>query len=113
MNLVRITMNVISEKKKELVQTILSMNGALKKEAGCMNCTLFVNIEDQNHLTLFEDWKTRKDLDHHLQSEMFGVLLGTKSLLVEPLEIQIFSVSGSEGIEAVNSVRKTKKALIK
>jgi hypothetical protein len=33
-------------------------------------------------------------------------LLGTKSLLCEPLKIKIFTVSDSEGIEAVNSVRK-------
>lgn len=113
MNLVRITMNVLPEKQKELVQTILSMNKALKNKAGCMSCALFCNIEDKNYLTLFEDWKTRKDLDHYLKSEMFGVLLGTKSLLIKPLEIQIFTVSDSEGIEAVNSVRKTKKGLIK
>jgi len=37
---------------------------------------------------------------------MFSVLLGTKSLLCEPLKIQIFKVSDPEGIEAVNSVRK-------
>jgi hypothetical protein len=33
-------------------------------------------------------------------------LLGTKSLLCEPLKFQIFTVSDSEGIEAVNSVRE-------
>jgi hypothetical protein len=39
-------------------------------------------------------------------SAKFGVLLGTKSLLCEPLKIQIFTVSDSERIEAVNPVRK-------
>ncbi len=105
MIIVRITMNVLSEKQKELVQTVLSMMGPMKKETGCMSYALFCDIEDQNLLTLLEEWRTRKDLDHHLQSEMFSVLLGTKSLLNEPHEINIYTIHQSEGQEAVHAVR--------
>jgi hypothetical protein len=40
-----------------------------------------------------------------MRSDRFSVLLGTKSLLCEPLKIQIFTVSHSEGIEAIDAVR--------
>jgi quinol monooxygenase YgiN len=40
----------------------------------------FCNIEDKNLLNLLEEWQTRKDLDRHLRSEMFSVLIGTKGL---------------------------------
>jgi len=106
MIVVRITMNVLPEKQKELEQTLLSMVGPMEKEAGCLNYALFCDIENKNLLSLVAEWQTRKYLDHHLKSEMFGVLLGTKSLLCEPMQIQIYTVSGSEGIEAVNSARK-------
>jgi quinol monooxygenase YgiN len=106
MTVVRITMNVLPEKQKELVQTLLSMIEPTGKEAGCLSYAVFCDIEDKNRFILLEEWETRQHLDHHMRSDRFGVLLGTKSLLCEPLKIQIFTVSGSEGIEAVNSVRK-------
>ncbi len=105
MIVVKITMNVLPEKQKELVQTLLSMVGPMEKEAGCLSYALFCNIEDKNLLNLLEEWQTRKDLDRHLKSEMFGVLLGTKSLLNEPHGIHIYTVQQSEGVEAVHSAR--------
>ena len=106
MIVVRITMNVLPEKQKELVQTILSMIGPMEKEAGCLSYALFCNVQDKNLLNLLEEWQTRKDLDRHLRSEMFSVLLGAKSLLFDPPQIQIHTVSHSEGIESVNTVRE-------
>jgi quinol monooxygenase YgiN len=108
MIVVRIAMNVLPEKQKELVQTILSMIGPMEKEAGCLSCALFCNVEDKNLLNLLEEWQTRKDLDRHLRSEMFSVLLGTKSLLCDRPQIQIHTVSHSEGLEAVKAARGKK-----
>jgi quinol monooxygenase YgiN len=105
MIVVRIAMNVLPAKQKELVQTLLSMIGPMQNEAGCLSYDLFSNIEDENFLNLIEEWQTRKKLEQHLRSEMFGVLLGTKSLLCEPPEIQIYTVSKSEGMEAIDAVR--------
>ena len=108
MIVVRIAMNVLPEKQKELVQTILSMIGPMEKEAGCLSYALFCNVQDKNLLNLLEEWQTRKDLDRHLRSEMFSVLLGTRSLLFDPPQIQIHTVSHSEGMETVNVARGKK-----
>jgi quinol monooxygenase YgiN len=108
MIVVRIVMNVLPEKQKELVQTILSMIGPMEKEAGCLSYALFCNVQDKNLLNLLEEWQTRKDLDRHLRSEMFSVLLGAKSLLFHPPQIQIHTVSHSEGMETVKAARVEK-----
>jgi len=105
MILVRIIMNVLPEKQKEVLQTLLSLIEPSEKEKGCLSYGIFCDIEDKNAFSLISEWNTRQHLDHHIRSDRFSVLLGTKSLLCEPLKIQIFTVSGSEGIEAVNSVR--------
>ncbi len=106
MIVVRITMNVLPEKQKELVQTLLSMIELTEMEAGCLSFALFCNMEDKNLLNLLEEWQSRKDLDQHLQSDIFGVLLGTKSLLIEPHGIQIYTINRSEGMEAVHTARE-------
>ena len=76
MIVVRIRMNVIPEKQKELVQTLVSMISSMEEEPGCLSYALYCNMEDRNLLNLLEEWQTRENFDHHLRSEMFGILLG-------------------------------------
>ena len=75
------------------MQTLLSMIEPTGKEAGCLSYAIFCDIEDKNRFSLLEEWETREDLDHHITTHRFGVLLGTKTLLSEPLKINIFTVS--------------------
>jgi quinol monooxygenase YgiN len=106
MIVVRIDMDVIPDKQKEMVQTLLSMIESMKKGAGCLSYTLFSNIEDKNFLILLGEWQTRKDLDNHLISEIFSIFLGTKSLLKKPHGIIVYTVIKSEGMEAVDNARR-------
>ncbi|MEJ2725035.1 MAG: antibiotic biosynthesis monooxygenase [Deltaproteobacteria bacterium] len=105
MIIVRITMNVLPEKQKEFTQTLLSMFELAGKEKGCLSYDVFCDMEDNHVFSLIEEWETREDLDRHIRSERFSVLLGTKSLLAKPSEINIYTVSHSEGVEAVNALR--------
>lgn len=111
MIIVRTIINVLPEKQKEVLQTLLSLIELPEKEKGCLSYGIFADIEDENIFNLISEWQTRQHLDHHMRSDRFSVLLGTKSLLSEPMNIQIFTVSDSEGFEAVNSVRKKETCL--
>ena len=101
----RITMNIRPEKRKEVMQTLLSMIEPMHQEKGCLSYHVFQNIEDENSVSIIGEWETREDLDRHMRSDKFGILLGTKSLLKEKQEILIYTISHSEGMEAVNTVR--------
>ena len=105
MIIVRITMNVLPEKQLEVMQTLLSMIEPTGKEAGCLSYTIFCDIEIKSLFSLLEEWETREDLDQHIKSHRFGILLGTKTLLCEPPKIQIHTVTESEGMEALDAVR--------
>jgi len=105
MIIVRITINVLPEKHKEIMQTLVSMIEPAGKEKGCLSYDVFCDLEDNHVFSLIEEWETRDDLDRHLGSERFGALLGTKSLLAKLLEISIHTVSHSEGMEVVNALR--------
>jgi quinol monooxygenase YgiN len=105
MIIVRIIMNVLPEKQKEVLQTLLSMIEPSGKEKGCLSYSIFCDIEDKNVFNLISEWETHQHLDHHIRSDRFSVLLGTKSLLSELLKIQIHTVLHSEGIEAVQAAK--------
>jgi quinol monooxygenase YgiN len=109
MILLRIIMNVHPEKQKEVMQTLLSLIELSGHENRYPCHDISIDIEDQNAFTLISEWETRQDLDRHISSNEFSVLLGTKSLLREPLGIKIFTVSDVEGIEVVNYIRKKRK----
>jgi quinol monooxygenase YgiN len=103
--IVRITIKALMEKRTEVMQTLLSMIEPTGKEKGCLSHKVFCDIEGKTVFNLIEEWESREDLDRYIGSKRFSVLLGTKSLLVKPLEMRIHTVSHSEGMEVVNALR--------
>jgi quinol monooxygenase YgiN len=110
-NVIRIILKVLPEKQKEVLQTLVALAEPAGKENGCLSYGIFSDIEDRNVFNLISEWETRGHLDNHVRSDRFTVLLGIKSLLSEPMKVQIFTVSDAEGTEAVNSIRKKMKQI--
>jgi quinol monooxygenase YgiN len=105
MIIVRINMFVLPEKQLEVMQTLLSIIEPVTKEAGCLSYAAFSNIEDKNCFSLLGEWKNREALNLHIMSHRFGVLMGTKTLLREPMQIHIHTIRQSEGMELVHKTR--------
>ena len=105
MILFQISMSVLPEKQKEVVQTLLSLMPAMGGEPGCLGYTFMSDIADKDLLCVLEEWESREKLEHHLKSDIFGVLLGTRSLLRRPHGIHIYTVQKTEGMSAVLAAR--------
>jgi quinol monooxygenase YgiN len=101
MILVIMRMGVLSEKRKELSQTIASLIGSIRTEKGCKRCDFCQSIEDENELLLLEEWDTRENLVGHQKSERFRILLGAMNLLKKPYEMMVNTVSRPEGIKEI------------
>ena len=108
MIVVRMTMTVLPEKRLEMLQTLRSMTESVKKEAGCRSHNVFIDIKNERHFCILEIWKNREDLDRHIATNRFCALLGAKILLSDPLEIEIHTVTQSEGMDAVYVARGKK-----
>jgi len=105
MIIVRISIQALAEKQKEVMQTLLSLMVPMERDTECLSYAVVSDIKDKNTLYVLEEWETRQKLDNHLKSDLFGVLLGLKSLLRHPHGIRIYTVEKSEGMNAVLSVR--------
>ena len=86
MTLLIIRMNVLSEKRMELSQTIASLSSSIRMEKGCQRCDFCRSIEDENRFFLLEEWDTQENLKNHLKSDNFKVIRGTRNLLQEAYE---------------------------
>jgi quinol monooxygenase YgiN len=98
MILVIIRMEVPSEKRMELSQTIASLIGSIRTEKGCKHCDFFQSIEDENELCLLEEWDSQENLKSYLKSGGFRVLRGAMNLLKEPYEMTFNTFSKSAGM---------------
>jgi quinol monooxygenase YgiN len=103
-------MCVIPEKRSELLQTLRSMTEEIRKKKGCMNCFFYQDVDNENIFRVIEEWETQEELDSHLKSDIFGALIGMKSLLVERADINIKVVSYTAGMEAVKKAREESRA---
>jgi quinol monooxygenase YgiN len=86
-------MNVLSEKRMELSQTIASLSLSTRMEKGCQRCDFCRSIEDENIFILLEEWDTQENLKNHLKSEHFKIIRGARNLLQEPYETMFHKVS--------------------
>jgi quinol monooxygenase YgiN len=101
MILVIIRMKVLSEKRMELSQTIVSLTGSIRTENGCERCDFYQSTEDENKLCLLEEWDTQENLKNYLKSGGFRVLRGAMNLLKEPYEMMFHTVFHPAEMEGI------------
>ena len=98
MTLLIIRMSVLSEKSRELSQTIASLSLSTRMEKGCKRCDFCRSIEDENRFFLLEEWDTQENLKNHLKSEHFKIIRGATNLLQEPYEVMFHTVFHPAGM---------------
>lgn len=99
MILVVIRMKVPSEKRLELSQTIALLTASIRTEKGCRRCDFYQSMENDNELSLLEEWDTQENLTVHLKSEHFRILRGAMNLLKEPYEMVFHTVFHPTGMK--------------
>jgi quinol monooxygenase YgiN len=100
-----IMMTVPAGKRKEVLQTMKAILGPIRREQGCISCNCYVDVEDEGIFFFKEEWMTREDLDNHLKTDRFAVLIGAMSLLNAEPEIRFDTVESIAGAENIKAAR--------
>jgi quinol monooxygenase YgiN len=100
-----IKMTVPAGKRKEVLQTMKAILGPIRREGGCISCNCYVDVEDEGIFLFKEEWMTREDLDNHLRTDRFAVLIGAMSLLNAEPEIRFDTVESIAGAEDIKAAR--------
>ena len=88
------TINALKGKEKDLQDVLIKLINPTRKEPGCISYILLNNIADQSEYTFFEEWKTEKDLETHMQSSHFQEAVKSLDGLIasEPVIKQYYSM---------------------
>jgi quinol monooxygenase YgiN len=106
---VTIKMSVPSDKRLEVLQTIKSLLDPIRNEPGCLSCCCSVDAEAENIIIFRQAWKSNEDLDAHLKSDHFSILLGAMKLLCIEPEVRFNTIASTAGEEAITAVRTPMK----
>lgn len=94
-----------STKRKEILRAIRPLLAPTRVLKGCIRINLLQDIESPNVLTLVEEWKSQGDLDYHLCSDEFKMILQVMEMSRKRPEIRFHTIAGTSGLEVVQAVR--------
>lgn len=85
-------------KEAEVRKEILALVAPTRAEAGCLNYDLHVSADDPGLFVLYENWKSKADLDAHLATPYlvrFKTL--APGLLSGPIDIALYEMVTEPG----------------
>jgi quinol monooxygenase YgiN len=68
---------------------------------------MYQDDEDENTLSLVEEWTTEADLQRHLRSDKYRKVLAVMESAFEAPELRINTVSHVAGFEVIEAARAT------
>ena len=101
---VRLTLT--PERQDEMLRTMRSLLGPTRVKPGCIGCTLYREVENENAVALVEEWESEHDLYKHIRSYEYRVILALMDMSKDPPEIKFRTVSDMAAMVTIRSIRK-------
>jgi quinol monooxygenase YgiN len=105
MILVTLTVFVPPGRWEEIVDVFWLLLGPLRVEPGCLTCALYREVGDGEGLLYVEEWETAEQLERHMRSSRYDLLLAVMEASARPPVLRYHSVSGTRGLEYLEAVR--------
>lgn len=93
-------------KNNELYQTLRALLSTMRKEKGCLHCSVAPEKEDGDVYVLSCDWDGQASLESYMKSGSGSALLGAIDLLGESTRIRVGRDEKWKGIDALRRIRK-------
>ena len=81
---------VVAESKlDEFIDSLRFISSEIRQEEGCLDFSLYRDLEKKDVYRVIEEWKTRQAMEEHFKRENFSVLIGAGRVLGEDFEMSI------------------------
>ena len=106
MALLKITIHSRKNKRNELLNTCRFITHQARQQHGCQSSRLSQDSDNEDLITIEQQWEQPRTLDNYFRSDQFSALLGAMKWLGRTYEIRINGGSQEEGWAAVKRARE-------
>ena len=93
------------ERRGEFMDSARLILEPTRIQPGCISCRLYQDLDEPDAVLLVEEWASRKELDRHLNSDRYRIILSLMEVSDQFPEIKLNTISRTEGLEAIDAVR--------
>jgi quinol monooxygenase YgiN len=94
-------------KDQEIFDILLSVKGPTLAVSGCLECSIYVEHDDEHAIVYVEKWQLRGEMIDHIRSALYTRVLKSMELSARQPEICFYDISGMQGMELIESVRSS------
>jgi len=105
MEILQITIHARDDKRNELLRTCRFITDQTRRENGCKSSRFSQDSDNENIITLQQQWEQWSSLNNYFRSDHFSALLGAMKLLSRTYEVRINGGTPEEGMDAVTRAR--------
>jgi quinol monooxygenase YgiN len=105
MIIVTLRIKVPGERRKDFLDSARLIAGPTEVQPGCISCRFYQDLDDPDSMLFIEEWRCREDLDRHIKSSPYRIILSLMELSGDPPEIKLNTISNTEGLEAIEALR--------
>ena len=105
MHIVTLRLKVPRDQRNRFLDAAKRVMGPTEVQPGCISCRFYQDVNDPDAVFLVEEWNTRKELDQHLNSQEYRIILSLVDMSEKTPEFKISTISKTEGLEALEAVR--------
>ena len=95
----QIKIEIKQYKTDEFVKSMRSFSSKIRKENGCLDCSLYRDSEKENTFSVIGKWRTRPAMEKHFKTQNFEVLIGAARVLGETFDMNIAEVLETDGFK--------------
>jgi quinol monooxygenase YgiN len=81
-----------------------SFSRKIRKENGCLDCSLYLDSEKENSFSVIGKWRTLPAMEKHFKTQNFEVLIGAAKILGETFEIIMAEVKERGGYKLTKEI---------
>lgn len=101
-------MELPPEKVDASMLTLRSLVERIRAEAGCVDCSVYMDTEMEHRVVFIQVWRSDEDLQRHLRSQEYQMVLLIMDTAIAPPQISFNTITDTRGFEIIEKARKAK-----
>jgi quinol monooxygenase YgiN len=94
-------------REKEIIDILLSVRGPTLANAGCLECSILEEHDDENAIYYLEKWQSGEQLCKHIRSAIYSRVLKALELSDREPEIWFHEITGTQGMAVIERLRSS------